>query len=56
MIPERNLAGAPRYILEEIAFVDRVVIGVTVTTSALEVKRLFTLHSPADFLSKGNCL
>lgn len=38
MVPERSLAGAPHYQPEAIAIVDRVVMDVTVTTSALEVK------------------
>lgn len=40
MMPERSLAGAPRYLPKAIAFVDRVnIMDVTVTTTALEVKR-----------------
>lgn len=38
MALERSLAGAPQYLTEAIAFVDRGVMDVTVTTTALEVK------------------
>lgn len=42
MVLERSLAGAPQYLTEAIAFVDRGVMDVTVTTTALETWNVVT--------------